>query len=112
MATLLSPSATRFVNNANVKVLKGQVYNTSGRLSTKPAYRQSVTHGYADSLPCEHCQRDPGKASSTKKLFIYLLKSDSPVNRTGLFTQSNLTQVDYNTTHARFTNVKHINILI
>ena len=39
----------------------------------------------------------------------YLLKTASPVNRTGLFTQSNLTQVAYNA--KEFTNVQHINIV-
>ena len=57
--------------------------------------------------------------------FIYLLKAYSPVNRTGSpqgfsLRSSNLTQViynkhlnylEYNTKHARYTNITHINII-
>ena len=46
-------------------------------------------------------------AYQSTQLFIYLLKAYSPVNRTGspqgLFTKSNVTQVEYNTKHAHFT---------
>ena len=47
-------------------------------------------------------------------LFIEGLKPSQPHRVTpGLFTNSNLTQVEYNTKHAHFTftNIKHINII-
>ena len=44
-------------------------------------------------------------------LFIYLLKAHSPGTphrvTSGRFTKSNLAEVENNTKHARFTNVKH-----
>ena len=44
-------------------------------------------------------------------LFIEGLQPSQPHRVTsGLFTKSNLTQVEYNTKHAHFKNVKHINI--
>ena len=53
-------------------------------------------------------------------LFIHSLKAYSPVNHTGspqgfslsqITHKSNLTEVEYHAKHARFTNIKHTNII-
>ena len=60
----------------------------------------------------EQKDRQTGRQADRQigRLFIYLLKAYRPVDRSvtsGIFTKSNLTQVEYNTERARFTNVKH-----
>ena len=48
---------------------------------------------------------------------MYLLKAYSPVNQlhrvtSVLFAKSNLTEVEYNTKHTHFTNIKRMNICL
>ena len=43
-------------------------------------------------------------------MYVFILLKAYRVN-SGLFTQSNLSEVEYNTNNAHFTNVKHTNII-
>ena len=58
-----------------------------------------------------HCSSD----NRIIYLFIYSLKAYNPRQphrvTSGFFKNSNLTQVEYNTKQAHFTNVKHINMI-
>ena len=49
---------------------------------------------------------------SLETTFIYLFTYWRPVNHTALFTKWNLTQVEYNTKHAHFTNVSPFGIAL
>ena len=83
----------------------------------------------AEHLWLQHVRRQPdedseqaaqaglaGRARSVPELLLlfieglYLQPSQPHRVTSGLFTKSNLTEVEYNTKHAHFTNVKHINI--
>ena len=67
-----------------------------------------------DTQTDRHTDRQTDRHTDTQ-LFIYLFKAYRPVNRTGSpqgFSQvQNLAQVEYNTKHAYYINVKRTNII-
>ena len=54
-----------------------------------------------DLCPSGHARKDP---MAVGNVFIYLLESYSPDIRTGLFTKSNVAEVENNTKHAHLNN--------